>query len=44
MGYADATTTLKIYMHLDAAHKRKAADKLNAYFSDNTVQTQFKKA
>lgn len=44
MGHADVTTTLKIYTHLDAAHKRKAADKLNAYFSDNTVQTRFKKA
>ncbi|MCI5563840.1 MAG: site-specific integrase [Intestinimonas massiliensis] len=31
MGHADVTTTLKIYTHLDAIHKRKSVDKLNAY-------------
>ena len=36
MGHADVTTTLKIYTHLDAVHKRKAADKLDNYFSDNS--------
>lgn len=33
MGHADITTTLKIYTHLDAIHKRKSVDKLNAYLS-----------
>lgn len=31
MGHADVTTTLKIYTHLDAIHKRKSVDKLDAY-------------
>lgn len=31
MGHADVTTTLKIYTHLDAMHKRKSVDKLDAY-------------
>lgn len=39
MGHADVTTTLKIYTHLDAAHKRKAADKLDAYLSGDTTRT-----
>lgn len=33
MGHADVSTTLKIYTHLDAQHKRKAVDKLDAYLS-----------
>lgn len=31
MGHADTSTTLKIYTHLDAVHKRKSVDKLDAY-------------
>lgn len=31
MGHADVSTTLRIYTHLDATHKRQAADKLGAY-------------
>lgn len=31
MGHADTSTTLKIYTHLDAIHKRKSVDKLDAY-------------
>ena len=31
MGHADIATTLKIYTHLDALHKRKSVDKLDAY-------------
>ena len=31
MGHADIATTLKIYTHLDAVHKRKSVDKLDAY-------------
>ena len=31
MGHADVTTTLKIYTHLDAVHKRKSVDKLDEY-------------
>lgn len=31
MGHADISTTLKIYTHLDAIHKRKSVDKLDAY-------------
>lgn len=31
MGHADVSTTLKIYTHLDAIHKRKSVDKLDAY-------------
>lgn len=33
MGHADITTTLKIYTHLDAIHKRNSVDKLDAYLS-----------
>lgn len=33
MGHADVTTTLKIYTHLDAIHKRKSVDKLDLYLS-----------
>lgn len=31
MGHADVSTTLRIYTHLDAMHKRKSVDKLDAY-------------
>lgn len=31
MGHADIATTLKIYTHLGAIHKRKSVDKLDAY-------------
>ena len=31
MGHADIATTLKIYTRLDAVHKRKSVDKLDAY-------------
>lgn len=31
MGHADVSTTLRIYTHLDAVHKRKSVDKLDAY-------------
>lgn len=34
MGHADVTTTLKIYTHLDAEHKRRSMDKLDSYLSD----------
>lgn len=33
MGHADVSTTLRIYTHLDAIHKRKSVDKLDAYLS-----------
>lgn len=33
MGHADIGTTLRIYTHLDAIHKRKSVDKLDAYLS-----------
>lgn len=31
IGHADVSTTLRIYTHLDAIHKRKSVDKLDAY-------------
>lgn len=31
MGHADVSTTLKIYTHLDAIHKRKTMDKVDQY-------------
>lgn len=31
MGHADVSTTLRIYTHLDAIHKRKSVNKLDAY-------------
>ena len=34
MGHADVTTTLKIYTHLDAVHKRKSVDKLDEYLQN----------
>ncbi|MGN8875285.1 tyrosine-type recombinase/integrase [Pseudoflavonifractor sp. HCP28S3_F10] len=33
MGHADVSTTLRIYTHLDAIHKRKSVDKLDSYLS-----------
>ncbi len=33
MGHADVSTTLRIYTHMDAIHKRKSVDKLDAYLS-----------
>lgn len=33
MGHADVSTTLRIYTHLDAIHKRKSVDKLDACLS-----------
>ena len=39
MGHADVTTTLKIYTHLDAIHKRKSVDKLDLYLSGSQNQT-----
>lgn len=35
MGHADVSTTLRIYTHLDAIHKRKTVDKLDAYLEQN---------
>lgn len=43
MGHADVSTTIKIYTHLDAIHKRKSVDKLDAYLSgscEKTVENQ----
>lgn len=34
MGHADVSTTLRIYTHLDAVHKRKSVSKLDAYLSE----------
>ena len=36
MGHADVSTTLRIYTHLDAIHKRKSVDKLDAYLSGSS--------
>lgn len=35
MGHASVSTTLKIYTHLDAKHKRRAMDKLDKYLAEN---------
>lgn len=37
MGHADVATTLRIYTHLDATHKRKSVDKLDLYLSGKKV-------
>lgn len=37
MGHADVSTTLRIYTHLDAVHKRKSVDKLDIYLSGKKV-------
>ena len=34
MGHSDARTTLSIYSHLDAVHKRKSMSKLDEFLSD----------
>ena len=34
MGHADISTTLRIYTHLDATHKRQAASKLGVYLQN----------
>ena len=34
MGHADVSTTLRIDTHLDAIHKRKSVDKLDAYLQE----------
>lgn len=34
MGHADVSKELKIYTHLDAKHKRKTMDKMDAYLYD----------
>lgn len=39
MGHADVSTTLRIYTHLDAIHKRKSVDKLDAYLSEQGQNT-----
>lgn len=36
MGHRDIQTTLDIYTHLDAHHKHKEIDKLNAYLGDSS--------
>lgn len=38
MGHADVSTTLRIYTHLDAVHKRKSVDKLDLYLSEKKVE------
>lgn len=35
-GHADIKTTMEIYTHLDAVHKRKQMDKLDEFFGENT--------
>lgn len=44
MGHADISTTLAIYTHLDATHKNKAIDKLDAYILGDTSQIQVSKS
>ena len=38
MGHADVQTTLRIYTHLDASHKRKSVDKLDQYLTQRGVK------
>ena len=38
MGHADVSTTLRIYTHLGAVHKRKSVDKLDLYLSGRKVE------
>lgn len=38
MGHADVSTTLRIYTHLDATHKRRSVDKLDLYLSGKKVE------
>lgn len=36
MGHADVATTLRIYTHLDALHKRKSVEKLDIYLASTS--------
>jgi len=40
MGHADVSTTLRIYTHLDAVHKRKSVDKLDLYLAGRKVENE----
>lgn len=40
MGHADVSTTLRIYTHLDAVHKRKSVDKLDLYHAGRTAENE----
>lgn len=40
MGHADVSTTLRIYTHLDAIHKRKSVDKLDAYLENRAWESK----
>ena len=40
MGHADVSTTLRIYTHLDAVHKRKSVDMLDLYLSGKKVENE----
>lgn len=40
MGHADVSTTLRIYTHLDATHKRKSVDKLDIYLSGKRIGSE----
>ena len=40
MGHADVSTTLWIYTHLDAIHKRKSVDKLDAYLENRVGESK----
>lgn len=40
MGHADVSTTLKIYTHLDAIHKRKSVDKLDLYLAEKRAENE----
>jgi len=40
MGHADVSTTLRIYTHLDAIHKRKSVDKLDLYLSGKKAENE----
>lgn len=40
MGHANVSTTLRIYTHLDAIHKRKSVDKLDLYLSGKKVENE----
>ena len=40
MGHADVSTTLRIYTHLDAIHKRKSVDKLDAYLENRVGESK----
>lgn len=40
MGHADVSTTLRIYTHLDAVHKRKSVDKLDLYLAGKKAENE----